>query len=167
MSKIRNLRELLIHELQDLYSAETQLVDALPEMAEAATAEDLKAAFDEHLDETEQHVVRIERVMEILGASPKGPTCAAMKGLIQEGKQAIEEVDDGATRDAAIIAAAQKVEHYEMAGYGSVRTFAELLGETEVAELLQATLDEEGTADKTLTSLSEALNPEAMHAASG
>ncbi|HVU25816.1 MAG TPA: ferritin-like domain-containing protein [Opitutus sp.] len=163
MTKINNLRDLLVDELRDLYSAETQLVKGLPKMAKAASDSELKMAFESHLDETKEHVARLERVMASLNAAPKGRTCEAMKGLLEEGHQAISEDADEATRDAALICAAQKVEHYEMAGYGSVRTFATLLGEREVAETLQETLDEEGEADKKLSELAEALNQEALH----
>lgn len=165
MTKITNLRELLIDELQDLHSAETQLVKAIPKMAESASDAGLKEAFAHHLEQTKEHVVRLERVLAILEAKPKGRTCDAMKGLVSEGRQAISDDADGAVRDAALICAAQKVEHYEMAGYGTVRTFARLVGEEEVAVVLQQTLDEEGAANQKLMGLAEALNPEALHAA--
>lgn len=162
MTKINNLRDLLIDELKDLHSAETQLVKALPKMAKAAGDAELKVAFEDHLEETEEHVKRLERVLEMLEARPKGRTCEAMKGLLEEGKHAMSEDADVATRDAALICAAQKVEHYEIAGYGSVRTFATLLGEDDIASILQETLDEEGDADKKLTSLAEELNLAAL-----
>src|SRR5690606_27388085 len=150
MSKIENLRELLVHELKDLYSAETQLVKALPKMAKAATDEDLAQAFEQHLEQTKVHVERLERVFDTLDEKPRGKTCEAMKGLITEGNEAISEDATDEVKDAALIVAAQKVEHYEIAGYGSVRTFANLLGEREIADILQETLDEEGETDKKL-----------------
>ena len=162
MSKIENLRELLVHELKDLYSAETQLLKALPKMAKAASDEDLVAAFEEHLEQTQGQVERLDKIFEILNAKPRGKTCEAMKGLITEGQEVIGEDATDEVKDAALIAAAQKVEHYEIAGYGTVRTFANLLGESEVAELLQETLDEEGETDKKLTEIAESLNVEAM-----
>lgn len=162
MSKIENLRELLIHELKDLYSAETQLVKALPKMAKAASDEDLVEAFEEHLEQTKGQVERLERVFEMLDAKPTGKTCEAMKGLVAEGEETISEDATDDVKDAALIAVAQKVEHYEIAGYGTVRTFANLLGEKEVASLLQETLDEEGETDKKLTEIAESLNVEAL-----
>jgi ferritin-like metal-binding protein YciE len=162
MSKIENLRELLVHELKDLYSAETQLVKALPKMAKAATDEDLVAAFEEHTEQTQTHVERLDRIFELLGEKPRGKTCEAMKGLVAEGQEVMSEEATDEVKDAALIAAAQKVEHYEIAGYGTVRTFASLLGQQEVADILQETLDEEGETDKKLTEIAEALNVEAM-----
>lgn len=158
MSKTANLEELLIEELKDLYSAETQLTKALPKMAEAATDENLKAGFEKHLEQTREHLARLDRAMELLEASPKGKTCKAMKGLIAEGEEKIKEDASDAVRDAALIGAAQKVEHYEIAGYGTVRTYAELLGEEELVELLQETLDEEAETDRQLTQLASSLN---------
>jgi len=162
MSKIENLRELLVHELKDLYNAETQLVKALPKMAKAASDEDLAQAFEQHLEQTKGHVERLERVFELLDEKPRGKTCEAMKGLITEGNEAIGEDATDEVKDAALIVAAQKVEHYEIAGYGSVRTFANLLGEREIADILQETLDEEGETDKKLTEIAESLNVEAL-----
>jgi ferritin-like metal-binding protein YciE len=162
MAKIENLRDLLVHELKDLYSAETQLVKALPKMAKAASDEDLVEAFEEHLEQTKGQVERLERVFEILGEKPRGKTCEAMKGLVAEGEEVISEDATDDVKDAALIAAAQKVEHYEIAGYGTVRTFAQLLGEKEVANLLQETLDEEGETDQKLTEIAESLNVEAL-----
>jgi ferritin-like metal-binding protein YciE len=158
MAKLNNLSDLLVHELQDLYSAETQLVKALPRMARAASNDDLQSGFNEHLQQTKQHVERIERIMEMLGASPQGKTCKAMQGLIAEGEEVMKEDAEPAVRDAALIAAAQKVEHYEIAGYGSARTFAELLAQDEISEILQETLDEEGETDKRLTEIAETIN---------
>lgn len=161
MPKKNSLNEILIEELQDLYSAETQLTKALPKLAKAATNEELKAGFQEHLEQTKVHVTRLERVFELLGAKPQGKTCKAMEGLIAEGSEKIELDAEPAAKDAALIGAAQKVEHYEIAGYGTVRTWAEVLGEDEVADLLQETLDEESETDEKLTELSETVNDEA------
>lgn len=161
MSKLTNLTELLVNELKDLYSAETQLIKALPKMAQAATDEDLKSGFESHLKETEEHVQRLEQILELLGETPRGKTCKAMKGLIEEGEETIEEEAEPAVKDAALIVAAQKVEHYEIAGYGSVRTFAQLLGKDVIVGLLDETLDEEKAADEKLTACAEAINVEA------
>ena len=159
--KMKSLHDLFVDELKDLYNAENQLLKALPKMAKAATAPELSEAFTNHLAETEKQVEQLESVFEQLGMKPVGKTCKAMKGLIEEGKEVIEDDMEDDVRDAALIAAAQRVEHYEMAGYGCVRTYATLLGYEDAAELLQETLDEEGTADKTLTQLSEEINVEA------
>jgi len=150
-----SLHDLYVNELKDLYNAETQLVKALPKMAKAASNPDLKAAIEEHLEVTRGQVERLERVFEGLGVSPKGKKCKAMEGLIEEGKEVMEEDGEDAVIDAALIAAAQRVEHYEIAGYGCARTFAKLLGYDKAAQLLQETLDEEGEADKKLTELAE------------
>ncbi len=165
MPKVSSLNELLIDELKDLYNAETQLTKALPKMAKAASHKELKAAFQEHLEETKAQIERLERVMELLDATPKGKKCKAMEGLIEEGEEKIELNAEPAVKDAALIGAAQKVEHYEIAGYGTARTFAEILGQSEVAELLQATLDEESATDEKLTELAETINEEAEQAA--
>lgn len=158
MAKTTTLHELLIDELKDLYSAEKQLTRALPKMAKAASDDSLKAGFEEHLDQTHEHIARLDRAMELLEASPNGKTCKAMKGLIEEGAEKIEEDASAAVKDAALIGAAQKVEHYEIAGYGTVRTYAELLGEDEVVSLLQETLEEEAETDRKLTVLASSLN---------
>ncbi len=150
-----SLRELLVDELRDLYDAEKQLLKALPKMAKGCSAPELRAAFEEHLEVTRGQVTRMERVFEALGEKARGKKCKAMEGLIEEGGELLEEDADPAVLDAALIGAAQRVEHYEMAGYGTVRTFAKLLGENQAAELLQETLDEEGEADKKLTELAE------------
>jgi ferritin-like metal-binding protein YciE len=150
-----SLHDLYVAELKDLYNAETQLLKALPRMAKAATAPELRAAFTEHLEVTRGQVGRLEKIFGALGVSPKGKKCVAMEGLIAEGKELMEKDGEPSVLDAALIAAAQKVEHYEMAGYGCVRTFANLLGYGDAAALLQATLDEEGEADKKLTALAE------------
>ena len=159
--KMKSLHDLFIDQLKDLYNAENQLLKALPKMAKAATAPELSEAFTNHLAETEKQVERLDSIFEQLGAKATGKTCKAMKGLIEEGKEVLEEDMEDDVRDAALIAAAQRVEHYEMAGYGCVRTYANLWGYEDIAELLQETLDEEGTADKTLTQLSEEINVEA------
>lgn len=159
---MRSLRDLYVDELKDLYNAENQLVKALPRMAKAASAPELKAAFTEHLEVTRGQVARLEEIFAALGVGPKGKKCVAMEGLIEEGKGLLEEGAADAVLDAALIVAAQKVEHYEMAGYGSARTFAELLGFPEAAGLLQRTLDEEAEADAKLTALARAfVNPHA------
>jgi len=157
MAKLETLRDLYIEELRDLYNAETQITKALPKMAKAATSPELKTAFETHLKETEGQIERLETIFEALGKSPKGKTCAAMKGLVEEGSELMSEDADPTVLDAGLIAAAQRVEHYEMAGYGTVRTFAKLLGETKAAKLLQETLDEEGATDKKLSALAESI----------
>lgn len=155
MSKLESLQDLLVEELQDLYDAEQQLTKALPKMAKAASNTQLQKAFTAHLTETEEHVHRLEQAFEALGEKAKRKTCKAMQGLVAEGAEVIEEDADPDVKDAALIAAAQRVEHYEIAGYGSARTFAQKLGQGEVAKLLQKTLDEEGAADKKLTKIAE------------
>jgi len=159
--KIASLQELFVDELKDLYNAEQQLIKALPKMANAATAPALRQGFEKHLKETEVHAERLEQIFEGLGESPKGKKCKAMEGLVEEGAEVIEEEMEPEVKDAALISAAQRVEHYEIAGYGCVRTYAELLGETKAAKLLQKTLDEEGKTDQALTKLSEQINVEA------
>lgn len=161
--KLDNLRKIFVEELRDLYSAENQLVKALPKMATGACSEELKQALEDHLEQTRGHVERLEEVFEQLDETPKGKTCKAMKGLVEEGSEILEEDGEDSVIDAGIIAAAQKVEHYEIAGYGTVRTWAGLLGENEAAELLQETLDEEGEANKLLNKLAQDIvNPEAL-----
>lgn len=159
---MERLRELLVLELRDLYSAEKQLVAALPKMARAASSMELKEAFEKHLGQTEEHVSRLEQVFEALGLSARAKKCEAMAGLIDEGSQFIKDKEsDQAVRDAALIGAAQKVEHYEIASYGTVRTWAQLLGEKSAAKLLQQTLDEEAATDETLTGIAEQINLQA------
>lgn len=157
-----SLRELLVDEIKDIYHAENQLIKALPKMAKAAVNAELKAGFTEHLAQTKVHVERLEKVFKLLDAPVKGKLCHAMKGLLEEGAEAIEDNEPSAVRDAQLIGAAQRVEHYEIAAYGTVRTFAKDLGETEVARLLQETLDEEGATDKKLTKIASMVNREAM-----
>jgi len=161
--KLDNLKTLYINELRDLYNAENQLVKALPKMAKAASSQQLKDAFEKHLEQTKTHVERLEEVFEEINEKPKGRTCKAMKGLIEEGSEILHEDGEESVIDAGIIVAAQKVEHYEIAGYGSVRTFAELLGKNKSAELLQTTLNEESETNETLNQLAEGIvNPEAV-----
>jgi ferritin-like metal-binding protein YciE len=161
--KLDTLNKLYVEELRDIYNAENQLLKALPKMAKAASSAELKQAFEDHLEETKEHVDRLEEIFKGLDESPKGKTCKAMKGLVEEGSEILEEEGEESVLDAGIIAAAQKVEHYEIASYGTVRTWANLLGEDEAAELLQQTLDEEGDADKRLNELAEEIvNPEAL-----
>jgi ferritin-like metal-binding protein YciE len=150
-----NLNELFVNQLEDLYDAENRLIDALPKMAEAANSPQLKSAFLSHLDETKGHARRLEEIFGQLGEEPKRETCEAMKGLVKEGAEMIHANGDPAVKDAGLIAAAQRVEHYEMAGYGVVRSFAQRLGHQDIAQLLQQTLDEEGKADQHLTELAE------------
>ena len=165
MAKLTNLTELLIDELQDLLSAENQLTKALPKMADAALHESLKSGFLEHLEQTKTHVERVERAIELLGGDPKPKKCKAMQGLIDEGEEKIDLDADSSLRDAALIGAAQKVEHYEIAGYGTARTFAQLLGRSDVADILETTLREEAATDEKLTELAEAINADATQAA--
>lgn len=160
--KFETLEDLLVQELKDLYDAEQQLVDALPKMMEAAENPQLQEAFQTHLRETEQQVMRLEEVFEELGVEPEGHPCKAMKGLIAEGQQMIKAKGDSDVRDAGLIGAAQRVEHYEIAAYGTARTLAQRLGRSRAAELLQVTLDEEGATDKKLTAIAESgINQEA------
>ncbi|HEV3510927.1 MAG TPA: ferritin-like domain-containing protein [Candidatus Sulfotelmatobacter sp.] len=156
-----SLRQLYIDELKDLYNAETQLVKALPKMAKASSNAELRRAFEEHLRQTSEQVSRLERIFDALGEKPTGKKCLGMEGLVKEGSETMQEDYDDAVMDAAIIGAAQRVEHYEIAGYGTVRTFAELLGENEHVSLLEETLTEEKKADETLTQLAENINAQA------
>jgi ferritin-like metal-binding protein YciE len=151
--ELSTLKDLYIHELKDLYSAEKQIIKALPKMAKAATSPELKAGFEEHLEETKEHAVRLEKILRSHDQTTRGPKCKGMEGVVAEGAEMIEEEADDEVRDAGLIAAAQRVEHYEMAGYGSARTYAEFLGDKEGAKLLQTTLDEEAATDEKLTAL--------------
>jgi ferritin-like metal-binding protein YciE len=151
--KLDSIENLLVHELQDLLSAEKQLVKALPKMAKGATNEDLRNAFEEHLEQTKGHVTRLEKVFKLLGKAARAEHCKAMEGLIAEGADLLEEEGAPMVKDAALIGAAQRVEHYEISAYGTSRTLAELLGHTEAVGLLQETLDEEKEADENLTAL--------------
>jgi ferritin-like metal-binding protein YciE len=162
----QSLQDLYVQELQDLYSAENQILQALPKMAEAAYSEQLRLGFNEHLQQTQGHVQRLQQIFDKLGENPAGETCKGMQGLIQEGEKLISEGEASEVRDAGLIASAQKVEHYEMAGYGSVRTWARELGDSEAVDLLQQTLDEEGQTDQKLTTLAtKQVNREARQAA--
>jgi len=161
--KLESLKDLYLEQLKDLYSAESQIVDALPKMAEAATSPDLKKAFNDHLRQTEEHVRRLERIFQDLQESPKGKECEGMKGLVKEGEEMMKMRGEPAALDAGLIAAAQRVEHYEIAGYGTVRTYAELLGRDEHVSLLEQTLREEEETDERLTELAEShVNEEAL-----
>jgi ferritin-like metal-binding protein YciE len=158
--KIESLQDLYLEQLQDLYSAEEQLIKALPKMAKAASSAELKAAFEDHLEKTTEHSLRIESICEQMGKKADGKKCKAMEGLVKEGTEAIEEDMEDGIKDAAIIAAAQRVEHYEIAGYGCVRAYAIKLGDVAAANVLGQTLDEEKQADKTLNHIAERLSVE-------
>jgi ferritin-like metal-binding protein YciE len=165
--KMNALKKLYVDELKDLYSAETQLVKALPKMAKAAESPELQAGFEEHLEQTREHVARLETICKELGESPKGKACNGMKGLIKEGEELIEEDPGAEELDAGLIAAAQRVEHYEIAGYGCVRTYADLLGDNQAVSLLDKTLAEEKDTDKKLTLLAKQINVDAMDSEEG
>ena len=159
---LNTFEDLFVEQLQDLHDAEQRLTKALPKMAAAAHNPALKSAFEEHLRQTQNHVTRLEQVFKSIGKTAQSKTCEAMKGLVEEGSEVINGTGDPDVTDAALIAAAQRVEHYEIAGYGTVRTFAQRLGKTEAARLLQETLNEEAETDKKLTGLAEkAINPRA------
>lgn len=155
MQHLNSLQDLFVHELRDLYSAEKQLVNALPKMARAASSSKLTDAFNHHLKQTQNHVQRLDRVFQEIGITSGSVECEAMKGLVKEGDDVIKAGGDNVVKDAALISAAQRVEHYEMAGYGAVRTYANELGYDSIASLLQETLDEEGDANNKLTKLAE------------
>ena len=161
MSSVNTLQELLLEEIKDLYDAEKQLVKALPKMSKAASNPDLKQGFATHLEQTRNHVSRLESIFEKLSAPAKGKTCKAMQGLIEEGAEAIDLDAPDSIRDASLIGAAQRVEHYEIAAYGTARALAETVGESEVVDLLEQTLDEEKTTDEHLTALAQTVNEEA------
>ena len=161
--KLDSLKKLYVEELRDLYSAENQLVKELPKMAKGASSAELKQAFEDHLEQTKEHVERLDEIFSRLDEKATGKTCKAMKGLIEEGSEMLGEDGEESVIDAGLIGAAQRVEHYEIAAYGTVRTFANLLGEEEAGDLLQQTLDEEGETDKHLSELAEAIvNAEAL-----
>ena len=153
--ELETLKDLYVHELKDLYSAENQLIKALPKMAKAAANEELAEGFKTHLDQTREHAARLERLLKGQSESTRGPQCKGMAGLIKEGQEMIDEDAEDEVRDAGLISAAQRVEHYEIAGYGCARTYAELLGDKQGAKVLQQTLDEEGATDKKLTKLAK------------
>lgn len=157
-----SIRELYIHELKDLYNAETQLTKALPKMAKAASNAELRQAFEEHLRQTSEHVSRLEQIFEMVEEKASGKKCLGMEGLVKEGADTMKEDFEGSVMDAAIIGAAQKIEHYEISGYGTVRELAELLGEDEHVSLLEETLEEEKQTDEKLTQLAETINSQAQ-----
>ncbi len=159
--KLETLKDLYIHELKDLYSAENQIIKALPKMVKAASHPKLAEGFKKHLEETKEHAARLEKILKSHDETTRGPKCKGMEGVIKEGQEMIEEDADEDVRDAGLITAAQRVEHYEMAGYGTARTYANLLGDKTNAKLLQKTLDEEGATDKKLTKLAETINVDA------
>ena len=163
--QMNSLRELYVEELRDLYSAENQILKALPRMIRAASNKELQRAFTLHERQTQQHVKRLDRIFRMLDESARGKKCKGMEGLLEEGAELIKERPEPEVLDAGLISAAQRVEHYEMAGYGTVRTYARQLGEDEQANLLQETLNEEGETDKLLTALAEnSINIEAEQA---
>jgi ferritin-like metal-binding protein YciE len=160
---VTNIEELLLSELKDLYSAEKQITKALPKLIKAATSEELKEAFQSHLEETEGQIERLDQISEILGKKLTGKTCDGMKGVLEEGDEVVDDTDKGtAVRDAGLITAAQRVEHYEIAGYGGVIAYAKLLGLEDVASLLEETIEQEKAADEKLTKLSQTINREAQ-----
>ena len=156
--ELESLQDLYIHELKDLHSAESQLIKALPKMAKAATDPQLVEGFRRHLEQTKEHVARLEQILESHNETTRGPKCKGMEGLLKEGTDMIEEDAEDDVRDAGLISAAQRVEHYEIAGYGTARTYANLLGDNKGAKRLQQTLNEEGATDKKLTQLAERIN---------
>ena len=155
--RLDSLKALYVHELNDLHDAESQLIKVLPRMAKAASSEDLRLAFERHSDQTQEHVQRLERAFSLLDEKPQRMACKAMKGVLEEAEEMIQAVGHPAIKDAGLISAAQRVEHYEMAGCGCARTYAEMLGEEASAELLQKTLDDERATDESLTELAERL----------
>jgi ferritin-like metal-binding protein YciE len=161
--KLDSLHKLFVEQLRDIYNAENQLLKALPKMAKSASSDELRQAFEDHLEQSKEHVGRLEQVFKDLDEKAKGKTCHGMKGLIEEGSEILDQDGEESVLDAGIIAAAQKIEHYEIATYGTLRTWANLLGQDDAAELLQETLDEEGDTDKRLNDLAEDIvNPEAL-----
>jgi ferritin-like metal-binding protein YciE len=161
------LKELYIDELKDIYNAENQLVKALPKMAKAASSDELRTGFEQHLEQTRGHVQRLEQIFKALGEKPSGKKCKGMEGLVAEGQEMMDEDFEDDLMDAALISAAQRVEHYEIAAYGTVRTYAELLGEENAATLLEQTLQEEKETDQKLTDLASDINVKAMGEESG
>jgi ferritin-like metal-binding protein YciE len=161
MSK-SNLKSLYVDELRDLFNAEQQLIKAIPKMAKAANSDELRKGFEEHLEQTRGHATRLEQILSGLGEPVKGKKCKGMAGIVAEGGEMMSEAFEGALLDAALISAAQRVEHYEIAAYGALHAYATLMGESEAASLLQQTLDEEKETDQKLTELSEAINSEAF-----
>jgi ferritin-like metal-binding protein YciE len=159
---IHSLQELFVEELKDIYDAEHQLIDALPKMAAGVVSPTLRTAFTDHLKQTRDHIKRLEQVFKAMDMQPTRKPCKAMQGLVKEGDEMLDEDADDIVKDAGLIAAAQRVEHYEMAGYGTLRTFAYVLGFQDVARLLQQTLDEEETTDKKLSQIANDINIEAL-----
>jgi ferritin-like metal-binding protein YciE len=160
-----SIEKLLVEELKDLYSAEHQITKALPKIAKAAKSQELKNALEHHLKQTEGHITRLDRAFSILGVKPATKTCEGMKGVLEEGSEMLHEAEEGDVRDLAIVSGAQRVEHYEMAAYGTVRSYAQRLDKPQVAQLLEETLEEEKAADKKLTDVSEQLYRHVAHAA--
>ena len=153
--QLETLQDLYVHELKDLYSAEKQLIRALPKMAKAAKNDKLAAGFEEHLEQTKEHAARLERILSNHKKSTRGSRCKGMEGIILEGSEMVEEEADPEVKDAGLISAAQRVEHYEIAGYGTARSLARRLSETQIADTMQQTLQEEAQADKKLTAIAE------------
>ncbi len=164
---VNSFHELYVEQLRDLYDAENQLVKALPKLAEASNSDERREGFEEHLEQTKEHVQRLEQIFETLGETPKGEKCKGMEGLVKEASEALDENMQESVKDAAIIAAAQRVEHYEISGYGTARTFANLLDEDQAVSLLQKTLDEEKETDAKLNQLAENINVEAEESTEG
>lgn len=158
---MEQLKDLYIDELRDILDAENQLVKALPKMAEESTSSELRSGFEHHLEQTKNHAARIEQILEAMGEAPKGKKCKGMQGIVAEGKEILDEDYEGALKDAGIISAAQRVEHYEIAAYGCVREYAQALGESEAATLLSQTLEEEKETDQKLTDLARTINQQA------
>lgn len=161
--EMETLKDLFLDELRDVYHAEGQLVKALPKMAKKAESPELQAAFQQHLEETKVHQERLEQVFELFEEKPKTKVCKGMQGILEEGKEMMQEEMEPDVMDAALIAGGQRAEHYEMAAYGTLRTYAKLLGEPEASRILQSILDEEGATDKKLTKLAEKINVEAVN----
>jgi ferritin-like metal-binding protein YciE len=165
MAKLKSLEDFYIEEIKDLLSAEKQILKALPKMVKEASSEELKEAFQSHLEQTETHVERLNQISKKLNKTTNGKKCKGMEGIIEEGKEILSEKADPSVKDAALIAAAQRVEHYEIATYGCAKTYARLLGDKEAESLLQQTLDEEKETDEKLTGIADELNVEALETA--
>ena len=162
---VDSIEKLLLEELKDLHSAETQITKTLPKLIKAASSQELKKAFEKHLKETEGQIERLDQIFEILGKKSANKTCAGMKGILAEGSEMLQETETGEVRDAALISAAQRVEHYEISAYGTVRAYAEQMDQSKVANLLQETLEEEKATDEKLTEISKKINSAAKRAA--
>lgn len=162
---VDSMEKLFVEELRDLYSAETQITKALPKLSKAASSNELRTALEHHLRETEGHEKRLEQIFETIGESPKGKTCEGLKGILEDGERSVHGAKEGPVRDEAIISGAQRVEHYEMAAYGTARTYAERLGKQQIVALLEKTLDEEKAADKKLTEISNTVHQQVRRAA--